>query len=236
MVHSQTTHRRNNVPILIVKDVSHHTIDVFKATPEQVESFNRADMHVAIMGWKVESPRELVETSLTREELCNLHNRHVGLDGAIKPGERSKREIAHLIFDGLPKYAKPYNLTPAKGDYYPPTKDADKQKPGPVSKTVQSKRLSRDEEWTTEPLKLVPQKATGCTAKLIDALKNGATIADLKKIVPNWQESSITSALHTDVRGKAGYGVKKVKVNGEFTYSLVYPEGHTEPLPHIGKK
>jgi hypothetical protein len=224
------------VALLIVKDVQHHSVDVYSATPEQVKSFNEADLHVAVMGWEVRSANELAATSLTKEEMCALNNRHTGKDGAILPHDRSKREVARLIWDGLPKFAKPYDLSPAKGDYYPAPKAATPQRPATPKEPV--KRLSRDEEWETTPTKPVPQKATGCTAKLMDALMTpgGVTIDSLKLIVPNWQESSITSALHTDVRGKAGYGVKKVKVNGVFHYSLVLPEGMTSPLPHIVPK
>jgi hypothetical protein len=224
------------VPLLIVKDVSDRSVEVFQATPEQVKSFNEADyMSVSVMGWQVNNANDLAMTSLTREEMCALNNRIHGKEGGLLPGERSKRELARLVFDGLPKAAKPYDLTPSSSDkHYPPPKAALVAPSAPKQST---KRLSRDEEWETSPMKLVPLRASGCTAKLVDALATpgGVTIDDLKKIVPNWQESSITSALHTDVRGKGGYGIIKKKVEGVFRYSLNYPEGVTAPLPHIGK-
>jgi hypothetical protein len=218
-----------NHQILIVKDAQRNTVDVYTATPEQVKSFYESDMHVAVMGWPVATPDQLAGTSLTREEMAELHNRHHSMDARFKVGERSKRDIARMIFDGLPKIAKPYDITPSKSDYYP----APEKTPAPKQTT---KKTSRKGPWETMPLELKPQRADGCTARLIDVLRYGATLEQLKAAVPKWREETVLSALHTDVRTKAGYGVKKEMVGDEFVYRLVYPQGVTEPLPHIVKK
>lgn len=221
--------------LLITKDATSNKVHVFSATDEQIKSFNEADMGEAMMGWPVTSAGELADTSLTANDLVALHNSgHPGT--TLKPAPtQSKRQIAQTVFDGLAKIAMPYDASLLKTRRSTSTVVAKETTPAPDSK---KKRLSRADPWRVEAINPIrPARDGSCSAKLIDVLVKGATVAQLKTVVPNWQETSITSALLTDIHAKNGYGIDKVaNEKGEFVYTLLYPAGMTAPLAHLTKE
>lgn len=221
--------------LLITKDATSNKVHVFSATDEQIKSFNEADMGEAMMGWPVTSAAELADTSLTTGDLVELHNTSHP-SSTLKPSAtQSKRQIAQTVFDGLAKFAMPYDASLLKARRSTSTVVAKETTPMPATKP---KRLSKDEPWRREPvLPIRAARAGKCSAFLIDVLKRGrVTVKELNAAVPNWQESSVTSALLTDINAKNGYGILKEHGDGEFVYSLIYPEGMTEPLAHITKE
>lgn len=215
--------------LLVTKDATSNKVHVFSATDEQIRQFDQADFGVSLMGWPIASAEQLANTSLSAQDLVALHN--ASYPGARLVPSQSKRQIAQAVFDGLAKVAMPYDDKLLK---------AKKATPVPVAKIEVSdkkQRLSRANEWTAPPIPPIRAAREGsCSANLIDILKDGATLTQMQTIVPNWQPSSILSALQTDINNKNGYGIMKVRVDGDFVYTLLYPAGMTEPLAHITKE
>lgn len=213
--------------LLITKDALSNKVHVFSATDEEVRRFNDADLGEAMMGWPITSADQLASTSLTAQDLVDIHN--TSHPGSRLAPSQNKRQIAQVVFDGLAKFAMPYDEKVLRS-----------KKPAVIETKVETPavkkpRLSRAEEWSAPPiLPIRPARVNSCSAKLIDLLKVGATLDQLQVVVPNWQPSSILSALQTDINGKNGYGIHKVRnAKGEFVYTLFYPAGMTAPLAHI---
>lgn len=85
-----------------------------------------------------------------------------------------------------------------------------------------------------------PARAGTKQAKVIDALWQGCSLSQLKKICTTdegkqWSDGSIRSMLYWDTARK-GYGIRTDLSGAEPVYHLILPEGLVSPLPHQPKK
>lgn len=188
---------------------------VFTATKNQAHVF-MTDPKYSINGkvWTVAKEEDIADMS-TKEQ--------VGLFNQLQDVQlvkfRSKTDGAHRVFPLLKGKA---------GDFDSISLQKPKNSKGFILLDPQIDRGN-----------VYPCRAGSKQASLVDALKNGATMAQLIKVCSssnggkNWTETSVKSGIYWDVNKLKGYGVRtELLKNGVHKYFLTYPEGMNEPLPH----
>jgi hypothetical protein len=211
---------------IITKDVSSKSVDVFAASPEQVQAWYDTDaLPASLMGWVIETRLDMSKVVLSGDELLELFNASRDNPLVKFPNKAAGYDRTYevlgtiaLPFDELLNDIKPAPAPKAKK-----AKSSTTRKGKNGLNFVDIKPAARTYEC----------RAGTKQALIVDMLAEG-TSKDALVSATGWKEGSVISALYYDVYSKKGYGVKsELSADETFVvYTLTYPDGQTAPLPH----
>lgn len=220
---------------LVTKHATTNVVNIVKCTLEQFASFEVDDsLNPAIMGWFIKESTDFKDTSLTSKDLLGMYNK-----GRVSPLVKfpSKAEAYTRVFHILDMLT--VSDTPSVVEDVPVKKAPTRER---QSKTVKG--------GITQPVRLTlaedPENGgpiAACRvgtkqAMLVDALArvNGASLAELIAMFPDWQVKSIRSGVYWDVAHVKGYGIRTTWDAEDPRFHLIYQPGMTAPVPHGAKK
>lgn len=157
----------------------------------------------------IESSEELHEFGFSMDELIALH-----AQGAGKAPKKfkTKSEGAKRVFPFLDQLAVRAN------DFVAPGK-----KPKGTPK-ASGPRKSKGVDIAPKDTVVAVREGTK-QHLLLAALDDGATMAELEAVLPNWTTATIKSALYHDVNNLKGYGISTQVINDVPVYTLEFPKG-----------
>jgi hypothetical protein len=219
---------------LVTKHATTEAISVAHCTPEQFAEFEVDDnLDSAIMGWFITKPEDFGDSSLTNKDLLGVYNLSREENPLVKfPNKEAAFSRTFDVLDYViahqPAAAKPKKAAAPKRE-----RQAKTQKGGitqPVRLT-----LAQDPE-NGGPIDSC--RVGTKQSMLVDALArdNGASLAELIAMFPDWQVKSIRSGVYWDVATVKGYGIRTTWDGDDPRFHLVYQPGMTGPVPHGQKK
>lgn len=180
----------------------------------------------AFSGYTVESESDIVAFGITGPEMTKLYNEATG-ESLVKLG--TKTVAARRLFPVLERVAGP------EASFTLPGKVKAKTLPDTPT-IIQVTRKSKGVNLEPKE-KAVPVREGTKQHKLLEALADGTTMAQLLILLSPWSASSIKSGLYHDVNTLKGYGVSTtIDDDGVQVYRLAYPEGVTEILVAVKKE
>lgn len=183
-------------------------------------------------GYTVESEGDIAAFGITGPEMTKLYNEATG-ESLVKLG--TKTVAARRLFSVLERVAG----TEASFTLPGKAKGKFKVKAETLPDTPTITRVTRKSKGVNlEPKeKAVPVREGTKQHKLLEALVDGTTLAQLLVLLSPWSAASIKSGLYHDVNTLKGYGVSTTDDDdGVQVYRLVYPEGVTEILVSVKKE